>query len=86
MVTFAKNNNSSQNIEYLIGKAEHLGFPNGQFDMVLFTLSLHHVPIEEMHNAINEVIRVTKKGGILYFRFVLVGSSNKFILLNTIMN
>lgn len=63
----AKANNSSQNITYVNGKAERLGFPDQKFDAVLFTLSLHHVPMEEMPKAIDEAIRVTRKGGNIIF-------------------
>src|ERR1700690_2020752 len=67
LVNFAKENNSAQNIEYLLSKAEHLGLPDKQFDIVFFTLSLHHVPIEKMSTAIDEAIRVTKKDGHIIF-------------------
>lgn len=67
LLEFAKSNNVAQNISYVAGKAERLGFPDKKFDVVLFTLSLHHVPIEEMPQAIDEAIRVTKKGGNIIF-------------------
>jgi len=67
LVNFAKENNASQNIEYLASKAENLNFPDEQFDIVFFTLSLHHVPIEKMPVALDEAIRVTKKDGHIVF-------------------
>ncbi len=67
MLEFAKSSNSAQNITYLSGKAEHLGFPDKEFDITLFTLSLHHVPMAEMPRAIDEAIRVTKKEGHIVF-------------------
>jgi ubiquinone/menaquinone biosynthesis C-methylase UbiE len=66
-VAYAKKNNSSQNITYDVGKAEKLEFRNAQFDAVLFTLSMHHVPAEKMDSAIEEAVRVTKKGGHIIF-------------------
>ena len=63
----AKTENSSQNITYVLGKAEHLGFDDKSFDVVLFTLSLHHVPVEKMPHTIDEAVRVTKKGGHIIF-------------------
>ncbi len=67
LLDWARTHNAAQNITYVLGKAERLGFPDEQFDAVLFTLSLHHVPIEEMPRAIDEAIRVTKKGGHIIF-------------------
>ena len=67
LLELAKSHNASQNIAYVLGKAEKLGFPNMNFDTVLFTLSFHHVPIEKMTTAIDEAVRVTKKGGNITF-------------------
>jgi ubiquinone/menaquinone biosynthesis C-methylase UbiE len=38
-----------------------LDFQDESFDIVVFTLSLHHVPDLEMITAINEAIRVVKR-------------------------
>lgn len=68
LVEYAKaNNNPDANITYLPGKAEALGFQNAYFDIVLFTLSFHHVPFEMMQKALEEAVRVTKKGGHVIF-------------------
>lgn len=67
MLESAKTNNSAQNITYIHGKAEILDFPDKKFDAVIYTLSFHHVPNEAMSKAIDEAIRVTKKGGNIIF-------------------
>ncbi len=67
LIALANQHNHVGNIEYVLGKAENLVFPNKQFDAVVFTLSLHHVPIEKMSKAIDEAVRVTKKDGYIIF-------------------
>lgn len=49
------------------GVAENLQFSDGQFDVVIFTLSFHHIPVEVMHQAINEAVRVVGKDGHIVF-------------------
>ena len=44
-----------------------LDFQDESFDIVVFTLSLHHVPDLEMITAINEAIRVVKRDGHIVF-------------------
>lgn len=58
---------SAENIEYKKGQAEQLEFPNKTFDIVMFTLSIHHVPVPDMSKAILEAVRVTKSGGYIVF-------------------
>jgi len=63
------------NAEFRAGTAESLPFPDESFDMVIFALSLHHVPIDKMADAINEAIRVTKHpGSIVFLEPALEGS------------
>ncbi len=59
--------NRADNIDYKIGSAEQLNFPNQAFNIVVFTLSLHHVPVGKMDQAINEAIRVIKHNGYIIF-------------------
>lgn len=59
--------NKASNIEYQIGSAEKLDFPDKTFDVVIFALSLHHVPTEKMNLAINEATRATKHNGFIVF-------------------
>lgn len=55
------------NGEYLVAPAEALPVQDHRVDVVFFTLSLHHVPVEKMHEAIDEAIRVVKREGHIVF-------------------
>jgi ubiquinone/menaquinone biosynthesis C-methylase UbiE len=66
-VESAKKKYAAQNLTYSIGSAENLMFDNDSFDLIIFSLSLHHVPIEQMHRAIEEAARVTKPVGQIVF-------------------
>ncbi len=59
--------NKRDNIEYRLGSAETLSFDDNSFDVTIFTLSFHHIPLENMVTAINEAIRVTKPEGYIVF-------------------
>lgn len=47
-------------IDFRIGSGEALDFPAAFFDIVIFTLSLHH---QDSQKALNEATRVLKTGG-----------------------
>lgn len=66
-IEFAKQNYASTNCTYLVGSAEDLAFTESSFDAVIFSLSLHHVPINKMDQAIAEAVRVIKKKGRVVF-------------------
>ena len=55
------------NVEFLEGSAEKLAFLDESFDVVIFTLSFHHVPNSKMPSAIDEAVRVVKKSGMIVF-------------------
>jgi ubiquinone/menaquinone biosynthesis C-methylase UbiE len=55
------------NASFQKGIAQKLEFSKEKFDLVIFTLSLHHVPIENMQKAISEAVRVLKKNGFIIF-------------------
>lgn len=63
----AKTKNQAGNIRYQQGDAQNLPFEDYTFDVAVFTLSLHHVPMGEMSKAITEAVRVTKRGGYIVF-------------------
>lgn len=67
LVKEAKQKNNASNIDYQVGRAENLTCKPKLFDVVIFTLSLHHVPSAKMPQAIKEAVRVTKKGGYIVF-------------------
>lgn len=58
---------SRANIHYSEGVADHLSFESQSFDLVFFTLSLHHVPKEQMNKAIDEAVRVVRPNGYIAF-------------------
>ncbi len=51
---------------YLDGVGQDLPVDDEAADIVVFSYSLHHVPIGEMFNALREAHRVLKPGGTLY--------------------
>ena len=40
-------------------------FPAGSFDLVIYTLSLHHVPIAEMSGSLHMASRLLRKDGVI---------------------
>lgn len=55
------------NTLFHIGSATDLPFEDRSFDVILFTLSLHHIPANQMERAINEAIRTVSKTGYIIF-------------------
>lgn len=64
-IALAKKNNLEENIDYTVGQAEKLNFKEKLFDIVIFTLSMHH--INEGKRAISEACRVVKDRGTIVF-------------------
>ncbi len=62
-IAYARANNPGKAIRYEVGRAEELDFADHSFDVAIFTLSLHHVPVESMQKALAEAARVLKPGG-----------------------
>jgi ubiquinone/menaquinone biosynthesis C-methylase UbiE len=67
LIKKAKAENPSENITYQVVSAEKLLFDNEKFDVAIFTLSFHHVPIDKMKAAIDEAVRVVRKDGCIVF-------------------
>lgn len=67
LIEHARTTHAAHNISYIVGDASHLPFDEKSFDIVFFTLSLHHVPIEGMVIAIDEALRVVRPGGHIIF-------------------
>ena len=49
-------------VEFYVGSGENLDFPDNVFDVIIFTLSLHHQNSEQ---ALKEAKRVLKEGGTI---------------------
>jgi ubiquinone/menaquinone biosynthesis C-methylase UbiE len=54
------------NVDFRFGGAEAIPAPDGSFDIVLMFKSLHHVPLDMMDQALAEIRRVLKPGGLAY--------------------
>ncbi|MFI5260312.1 MAG: class I SAM-dependent methyltransferase [Candidatus Paceibacteria bacterium] len=55
------------NAVFMEGDATDLLFPDDLFDIIIFTMSLHHVCIPLMKRAIDEALRVVKPAGHIVF-------------------
>lgn len=53
-------------VAFRAGRAEALDLADASCDGVLMLKSLHHVPLERMDEALAEVARVLRPGGVLY--------------------
>jgi ubiquinone/menaquinone biosynthesis C-methylase UbiE len=59
--------NSTSNISFRLEGAQSISEPDQSVDLVLMLKSLHHVPESVMPQAMGEVARVLKPGGLAYF-------------------
>lgn len=57
---------SPGNIRFEYGGAENIPAADESFDVVMMFKSLHHVPTELMDDALSEIRRVLKPGGVAY--------------------
>ena len=55
------------NVKFRPGGAEWISAGDGSFDIVLMFKSLHHVPVDRMDQAMLEIARVLRPGGLAYF-------------------
>ena len=53
-------------LQFLQASAAQLPFDADSFDMAMMLKSLHHVPLNSMDRALNEVARVLRPGGLFY--------------------
>ncbi len=54
------------NVHFIYGGAEHIELPDNSIDIAIMLKSLHHVPIELMGQALKEISRTLKPGGLVY--------------------
>ena len=67
LISKAGTESHRDNISYVVASAEQLPFSEGLFDLVVFTLSFHHVPKDKMAIAIDESLRVLRRDGYIVF-------------------
>jgi len=66
MVERARKKGDGLNIEFHLAVAERLPFPDGQFDVVLNSFVLHHLPMDIQGTALAEMRRVLKPSGRMF--------------------
>lgn len=54
------------NVQFAQGGAEAIPAPDASFDIVLMFKSLHHVPVALMGQALREISRVLRPGGVAW--------------------
>ncbi|WP_202978255.1 bacteriohemerythrin [Mariprofundus erugo] len=54
------------NVDFIMAGAEAIPAPDNHFDVVFMFKSLHHVPLNQMSQALLEIRRVLKPGGMAY--------------------
>ncbi len=74
LAVLRKNSEGIENIRSFQGDATHLErFADNTFDVTLFFGPMYHLyETEDVNKAIDEAIRVTKKGGVMIFAFISV--------------
>jgi len=70
------------NVRFVSGGAEAIPAEDASYDLVLMFKSLHHVPVNKMDTAIDEIRRVLKAGGRAYISEpVFAGDFNEILRL-----
>jgi ubiquinone/menaquinone biosynthesis C-methylase UbiE len=74
--------NDLPQVKFVYGGAAEIDQPDSSIDIVIMLKSLHHVPIEQMDQAMGEIARVLKPGGLAYISEpVYEGDLNKILSL-----
>ena len=53
-------------VRYMVGRAQALPLEDAAVDIAVFMRTLHHVPVEDMTQALREARRVVRPGGTVY--------------------
>jgi SAM-dependent methyltransferase len=70
------------NVVFLNAGAQEIPFTDEHFDIVCFFSSLHHVPVQLMEDALREVARVLKPGGMAFIcEPIFAGELNEIVRL-----
>ena len=56
---------AAPNVEFLLAPSGIPDLPTGSFDAVIYTLSLHHVPVAEMHESLHKAASLVRKSGVI---------------------
>lgn len=67
IIATAKKSHHRKNISYHVASAAKLPFARADFDVVLFSMSFHHLREADMPRALREALRVLRPGGYLAF-------------------
>lgn len=74
--------NDLPNVSFVLAGAEAIPLPDQSVDLVMMFKSLHHVPVNLMHQSMQEIQRVLKPGGLLYISEpVFAGEFNEILCL-----
>ena len=65
ILELAKKNISAKNIEFLHTPDGTLNFPAQSFDIIIYTLSLHHIPKDQMIDNLRHSGDLLKDGGVI---------------------
>jgi len=69
---------AANNVEFVPAPTGVPDLPAMSFDMVIYTLSLHHVPVAEMTDSLNQAAALLKKDGVIMV--IEPGESGSFTL------
>lgn len=70
------------NVSFVYGGAEAIDLPEASVDAVIMLKSLHHVPVEAMDRALDEIARVLRPGALAYISEpVYAGDFNEILRL-----
>lgn len=56
---------AADNVEFMPAPTGVPDLPAGSFDVVIFTLSLHHVPVAEMSGSLRKAAGLLREGGVI---------------------
>lgn len=68
-------NSLTDRIELAQVDAKQMAFPDGQFDLIISNSIIHHIP--DPNRCLSEAVRVTRTGGLLFFRDLMRPESSE---------
>lgn len=58
----AREKNAGKGVEFMVGEGAHMDFPDGSFELVAISNTLHH--IEDYDAVLDEMLRILRPGGV----------------------